>query len=161
MSDRIEAKVTHRFGTSPESVFDTFIDPELVHRWQAAWLRHAGETSTLTATRIDPWVGGRFLFADERDGREVSNWGTFLALDRPTKISFSWIAHKSEEDDPDIVCMIIEPEPDGPGSVVTLYNTMDAQWEDWLPRTEKAWMAMLYGLEDVIEQRDIKPMLNA
>lgn len=161
MSDRIEAKVTHRFRASPERVFDAFLDPALARRWQAAWLKRSGQVGRLTRSEIDPRVGGSFVFADERDGGEARHWGKFLALDRPTKIAFSWIVDESEADDPGEVTMIIEPEPDGPGSVVTLYNTMDAQWQDWLPQTEKAWLAMLHGIEDVIERRDSPATLNA
>lgn len=161
MSDRIEAKVTHRFRVSPERVFDVFVDPELARRWQVAWLKRSGLAGRATRSELDPRVGGNFILVDEREGGEARHWGTFLALDRPTKISFSWIVDESEEDDPSTVCMIIEPEPDGPGSVVTLYNTMDAQWEDWLPQTEKGWIALLAGIEDVIERRDILPTLDA
>lgn len=161
MSDRIEAKVTHRFRCSPERVFDAFLDPVLARRWQAAWLKRSGQVGQLTQSELDPRVGGAFLLVDERDGGEARHWGKFLALDRPTKIAFSWIGDESEEDDPSLVDLIIEPEPNGPGSIVTLYNTMDAQWEDWLPQTEKAWLAMLCGIEDVIERRDIASTLNA
>jgi len=157
MTDKIEAKVTHRFRASPERVFDAFVDPDLARRWQAAWLRRNGQSAALTRTEIDPQVGGRFMLADERNGEEARHWGKFIALERPTKIAFSWVVDESEEDDPSIVNLIIEPEPNGPGSVVTLYNTMDAQWEEWLPQTERGWMAMLGGIEDVIERRDVPP----
>jgi uncharacterized protein YndB with AHSA1/START domain len=161
MPDRIEAKVTHSFRASPERVFDAFVDPALARRWQVAWLRRSGQVGRLTRSELDPRVGGSFIFADEREGGEASHWGKFLALDRPKKIAFTWIVDESEVDDPGEVTLIIEPEPNGPGCVVTLYNGMDAQWEDWLPQTEKAWMAMLCGIEDVIERRDIPTTLNA
>jgi uncharacterized protein YndB with AHSA1/START domain len=157
MSDKIEAKVTHRFRASPERVFDAFVDPERARHWQAAWLKRSGQAGRLTRSELDPRVGGHFVLADEREDGEARHWGTFLALDRPSRISFSWIVDESEEDDPSVVSMIIEPEPDGTGSIVTLYNTMDAQWEDWLPQTEKGWTALLCGIEDVIEWRDSRP----
>ena len=160
MSEKVEAKVTHRFRASPERVYDAFVDPALARRWQAAWLKRAGLNSSVTKSEFDPRVGGKFLFADERDGEEARNWGTFQVLERPSRIVFTWIGDESEEVDPSVVTMIIEPEPDGPGSVVTLYNTLDAQWKEWLPQTEKAWRAMLEGIEDVIERRDLST-LNA
>ena len=161
MSDRIEAKVTHRFRASPERVFDAFVDPALARRWQGAWLRRSGQIGTLTRSEIDPRVGGVFAFAEERDGGEAHHQGKFLVLERPKKIAFSWIVDESQAGEPGEVTMIIEPEPNGPGSVVTLYNTMDARWADWVPQTEKAWIAMLSGIEDVIERRDIAATLNA
>ena len=150
MPDKIEAKVTHRFAVSPERVYDTVLDPAQVPHWQAAWLRGGGMGGDVTASELDPTVGGAFLFSDKREDGEARHWGRFLDLHRPTKIAFTWIVDESEEDDPSEVCLIIEPEPDGEGSVVTLYHTMDAQWADALPQTEKGWRAMLEGIETVL-----------
>jgi len=155
MSEKIEAKVTHRFRASPERVFDVFLDPVLARRWQAAWLRRNGESGNMTEVALDPRVGGKLMLMDGRHGAGARHWGEFLSLDRPSKISFSWMADEAEADDPSVVSMIIEPEPDGPGSVVTLYNTLDAQWEGWLAETERGWISMLGGIEDVIERRDM------
>jgi uncharacterized protein YndB with AHSA1/START domain len=149
MSETIEAKVTHRFRASPERVFDAFVDPALMARWQLAWFRRSGAAEGTGRTEIEPRVGGRFLLAN---GRAIPHWGTFLALDRPTRIAFSW---ENEGQEPSLVSFIIEPEPNGPGCVVTLYNTLDAQLEDGVPDVEREWMAMLGGIEDVIERRDI------
>lgn len=150
MSDTVEAKVTHRFAASPERVYDTFLDPAQVPDWQSAWLRHGGMGGDVTASELDPSVGGTFLLADKREDGEARHWGWFLALDRPTRIAFTWITDESEEDDPSEVTLIIEPEPDGPGAVATLYHAMDAQWADYVPQTEKAWRAMLEGLDSVL-----------
>lgn len=158
MSDKIEATVTHRFRASPERVYDAFVDPALARRWQAAWLRRSGESGNLTEVQLEPRVGGRLMLADGQTGSRARHFGEFLALERPGKIAFSWMVHEDEAEDPAIVEMIIEPEPNGPGSVVTLYNTLDAQFEDWLAQTERGWMAMLGGIEDVIERRDIHTM---
>ena len=59
--------------------------------------------------------------------------------------------HRSEdEDDPSLVTIIIEPEPDGPGAVVTLYHEMDAQWADAIEQTERGWIAMLMGIDAML-----------
>lgn len=150
MPEKIEAKVTHRFPFPPERVFDAFTDPEMVREWQESWARLSGTRGEITACEIDPRVGGKFLFADRRDGEEARHWGTFLALERPTKVSFTWIVDPSEEEDPSVVTIIIEPEPDGAGSIVTLYNTMDAEWAEYVPQTEKAWRSMLMGIEETL-----------
>ena len=154
MPEKIEAKVTHRFRASPERVFDAFVDPDLFARWRAAWLKRAGHDPEEDQAQIDPRVGGRLTMENQTSQRKERHYGRFLALERPSRISFSWMEDEDEADDPAIVDMIIEPEPNGPGSVVTLYNELDAQWEDWLAQTERSWMAMLGGIEDVIERRD-------
>lgn len=147
---RIEAKVTHRFAASPERVYDAMLDLGKVRLWQQGWLQQAGIAGEISALELDLMVGGKFLFADRRAGGEARHWGEFLALERPRKISFTWIVDKSEEADPSVVTMIIEPEPDGPGSVVTLYNTMGAEWAEHLPQTEKGWQTMLWAIDGVL-----------
>jgi Uncharacterized conserved protein len=152
MTEKIEAKVTHRFPAAPERVYDAFLDPAMAWRWSRAWLRQAGRDGDVTACEIDPEVGGKFLFADRRGEAEARHRGTFLELERPTKIGFTWIVDSADQDDPAIVTLIVEPEPDGPGSIVTLYDTMDARRADEIAETEKGWIAMLQGLDEVLRQ---------
>jgi uncharacterized protein YndB with AHSA1/START domain len=150
MPDKIEAKVTHRFKASPSQVYDTYLDPERARLWQRAWLQQLGLKGELTHCRIDPVEGGSFLFADRREDGEAQHWGTFRALHRPSKIAFTWITDPSQEDDPSLVTIIIEPEPDGPGAVVTLYHEMDVLWADAIEQTERGWIAMLMGIDAML-----------
>lgn len=150
MPDTIEAKVTHRFKASPERVYDAFLDPVKVRLWQQAWGLQAGTAGEMTACEIDPVVGGKFLFADMREDGEARHWGTFQALDRPRKIAFTWFTDPSEEDELSLVTLIIEPAPDEPGAVVTLYHEMGGQWADWVPQTEKGWITMLEAIDAVL-----------
>jgi uncharacterized protein YndB with AHSA1/START domain len=157
MPERIEAKVTHHFAASPERVYDAMTDPEQVRRWQRAWLIQGGLPGVVTHCEIDPQVGGKFLYADMRDGDEARHWGTFLALERPIKIAHTWIVDESEEDDPSVVTIIIEPAPVGNGTTVTLYNEMDAQWADYRERTERGWMAMLTAVDGLPSAQGAHP----
>lgn len=150
MSETIEAKVTHRFNASPERVYDAFLDPVKVRLWQQAWGEQSGSGGEMTACDIDPVVGGKFLFADMREDGEARHWGTFKTLDRPTKIAFTWYTDPSEEDQVSLVTLIIEPEPDGPGAIVTLYHEMGAEWSEWVERTEKGWRHMLVAVDTVL-----------
>ena len=152
MTDKIEAKVTHRFAASPERVYQALVDPDLARRWNEAWLLHDGGTGALTRFEFDPQQYGRFHVAGHRNGEASDSWGTFLTLEKPTKLRYTWIVDPAEEADPSVVTIIVEPEPDGPGSVVTLYNAMGAEWAEWLPQTERGWQKMLAAVEQVLGQ---------
>lgn len=80
-----------------------------------------------------------------RDGTEARHWGTYLELDRPKKIVFTWIASKSEEGDPSRVTLTIEPE--AVGCVATIVHEMDAKWLDYVSRTESGWARILQEVD--------------
>jgi uncharacterized protein YndB with AHSA1/START domain len=69
-----------------------------------------------------------------RDGKEARHWGIYLELDRPRKIVFTWIVAESEEADPSVVTLTIQPEADG--CIATIVHEMDATWAEYVSRTE-------------------------
>src|SRR5262249_42852540 len=124
MSSRIEAKVSHNFRASAERVYAAWLDPKQVRVWMSAALRSFGLGGEITRVEIDARVGGRFLFSDMRDGTEARHWGTYLELERPRKIVFTWITDESEEADPSTVTLTIDAQPDG--CLATIVHEMDA-----------------------------------
>lgn len=100
-----------------------------------------GLSGDIGQIEIDPKVGGSFLFTDMRDGTAARHWGTYLELNRPRKIAFTWIVDPSEEPDPSRVTMTIEP--DGAGCVATIVHELDAKWADYIEQTENAWSCMM------------------
>jgi uncharacterized protein YndB with AHSA1/START domain len=153
MQHKLEAKVTHRFAAPPESVFGAFVEPEQVRRWQEAWLSQRCDNGKITAFSYDPQVQGRFAIETLEDGRTLQNWGTFLALDRPTRIRHTHITDIAEKNDPAVVTIIIEPEPEGPGSIVTLYDDLDQSQAGALPQTERGWRHMLEAIDAILAQK--------
>ena len=81
---------------------------------------------------VDARVGGKFFFSDMRDAGEAKHWGTYRVLDRPRKIAFTWIVDASQEDEPSIVTITIEP--DGTGSFVTIVH--ERIWASYVERVE-------------------------
>ncbi len=151
MTDTLELKVTHRFAASPERVYDAVLDPGRARLWQQAWLAQTGGAGTVITCEIDPVVGGRFQFASRGpDAVMARSWGRYLRLERPHLLEFTWIVDPAEEDNPSVVTLIIEPEPEGRGAVVTLYNPLGEGWEDYRERTERAWIAMLGAIDGVL-----------
>jgi uncharacterized protein YndB with AHSA1/START domain len=86
MSDQATTtvRVKHRFTTSPERVFDAWLDPEKARRFLCATA-----TGQMVRAETDPRVGGRFTFTDRRDGVDVIHTGEYLEIDRPRRLVFT------------------------------------------------------------------------
>jgi uncharacterized protein YndB with AHSA1/START domain len=132
---------------SPEQVYDAWLDPEKVRAWMAAALQSFGLPGDIRRVEIDPRVGGKFCFSDRRDATEAVHWGTYLELDRPRRMVFTWIVSPDEESDPSRVTLTIEP--DGDGCVATIVHEMDAQWAEYVSRTSDGWNRMLRAIQSL------------
>src|SRR5579864_3679560 len=100
MGPKIEARVTHHFKVAAERDYDAWLNPDSVRVWMSAALKTFGLSGEIRRVEIDPRVGGKFLFSDMRDGTEQRHWGTYLELERPRKIVFTWTVDESGEADP-------------------------------------------------------------
>jgi uncharacterized protein YndB with AHSA1/START domain len=112
----------------------------------AAALKSFGLSGDIRRVEIDARVGGRFTFSDMREGGEALHWGTYLELDRPRKLVFTWFtSEEDEEASSSLVTLTLAP--DGEGCVATLVHRMDAAWTEWVPRVEAGWGRMLSAIE--------------
>ena len=145
MTQRIQAKATHRFTMAPAQVFDAWLDPDKVRIWMSSSLKEAGLPGDIQQIQIEPHVGGKFFFSDLRNGSEARHWGKYLELERPHRIVFTWIVDASQESDPSKVTLTIAP--DGDGCIATIIHEMDAAWIDYVSRTEQGWTRMLNAIE--------------
>ncbi|MBC8087521.1 MAG: SRPBCC domain-containing protein, partial [Phycisphaerae bacterium] len=82
---RKNIQVTHRFTASSERVFDSWLHVETAKQFL-----FATETGTMVRAEIDPRVGGTFTFVDRRDGEDVLHTGSYLEIDRPTRLKFTF-----------------------------------------------------------------------
>src|SRR5262249_502534 len=114
--------------------------------WMAASLQSFGLPGDIKRFEIDARVGGKFFFSDMRGGMEAKHWGTYLELDRPRKIVFTWIVDASEEANPSKLTLTIDPEPDG--CVATVVHGMDPKWAEYVSRTEEGWGRMLRHIDE-------------
>ena len=71
MTQRIQAKATHRFTMAPAQVFDAWLDPDKVQIWMSSSLKEAGLPGDIQQILIEPHVGGKFFFSDLRNGSEA------------------------------------------------------------------------------------------
>ena len=148
MSKKIEAKVTHRFKASAERVYDAWLDPEKTRRWMKSALIELGLEGDMKRVEIDARVGGSFFFSDMRDGVEAKHWGTYLELNRPRKIVFTWITPEKEEDDLSKVTLTLRPDNDG--CVVTIVHELHEKWADYKARVENGWTQMLKAVGELL-----------
>jgi uncharacterized protein YndB with AHSA1/START domain len=92
-SDKTVAEISRRFAAAPEEVFAAFADPHLVSRW----LTPSPEI-TLSVLQFDFRVGGTYRFAYHVPGRpSMTVRGTYRAIERPSRIAFSWIIDPPDE----------------------------------------------------------------
>ena len=149
MGSKIEARVTHQFQASAEQVYDSWLDPVKIRFWMSAALKSNGLAGDIQRVEVDARVGSRFYFSDLRNGTEARHWGTYLTLDRPRKIVFTWIVNEADESDPSKVTLTIEPN--GTGCLATIVHEMDQKWADYIDRVEGGWGRMLRAFDQLCE----------
>lgn len=140
------AKVTHRFSASPERVYDAWLDPAMLRAWMSAALKQMGKTGEMKRVEVDARVGGKYFFSDLRETGEAKHWGTYRVLDRPRKIEFTWIVDASQENEPSIVTITIEP--DGTGSFVTIVHAKI--FASYVEPVETGWSNMLRAIDAML-----------
>lgn len=146
----IQVEVTHHFKASPESVMDAWLDPDKVRTWFSGALRRMGLTGEIVRIELDPRVGGKFLFSDLRGGVEAPHWGTYLELERPKKMAFTWNTDESDESDPIRIDLTFEPE--GEGCLARLVTEMDSKWTSHIPLTTGGWSRMLEATDALLDE---------
>ncbi|MGH9024614.1 MAG: SRPBCC family protein [Acidimicrobiia bacterium] len=92
----------------PEVVFEYFIDPDLLTRWQAV------------EADVDPRPGGHMRL--NITGRDVAS-GEFVAVEPPGRIAFTWGWEGNEGVPPGSSHVEITLEPDGDGTRVLVRHT--------------------------------------
>jgi uncharacterized protein YndB with AHSA1/START domain len=138
----IAARVSPRFATSAERVFDAWLDPEL-----AAKFLFATPTGTMVQAEIDPRVGGTFVFTDRRDGEDAGDIGEYLEIDRPRRLVFTLSVDKYS---PYVDRIIVDIAPLESGCELTLTHEMNPDMAAFAVRTEAGWTGILARLAETL-----------
>lgn len=77
-------RVTAKLETSPERVFDAWLDPGIAGKWL-----FATASRPMTRVTIDARVGGAFLFVDRNDGEHIEHSGVYIEIVRPRRLVFT------------------------------------------------------------------------
>lgn len=134
--------VTHRYATSPETVFDAFLDVTIARRFL-----FATATGEMIEAEIDPRVGGHFTFTERRpDMGDVKHVGEYVEIERPKRLAFTFGVPQF---DPRMTMVTLDLVADGDGCVLTLTN--EGVPADWAERNHEGWSKILAGLEPAFD----------
>jgi uncharacterized protein YndB with AHSA1/START domain len=128
-------RVAHRFAAKPERVFDAWLDPKTAGKWL-----FATPTGVMTRVEIDGRVGGKFTIV-RRDGEEVEHVGRYLAIDRPSRLVFTFGVPKFSAE---MTRVTVEITPSGDGCELTLIH--DDVLSEWAERSAEGWSMILDNL---------------
>jgi uncharacterized protein YndB with AHSA1/START domain len=128
-------RVTQRFAATAERVYDAFLAPD-----KAAKFLFATPTGRIVRCDIDPRVGGAFSIVDRRGGEDVAHDGTYVELERPRRIVFTFVV-KKYSNEPSTVTIDIRPLPHG--CELTLTHDIPAAFAAFEDRTRSGWTAIL------------------
>lgn len=141
MTGTVEATTVHVFRASAERVFDAWLDPDKVRVWSAQPIPGRPPID-IRRVEIDARVGGKFTFSDMREDGEAVHWGTYLEIDRPRKLVFTWFTSAEDEaENSSVVTLTIEPLAEG--CRATIVHSMDRRWIDYVKQTAHGWASML------------------
>lgn len=139
---RVFVSVEKTFDEPAETVFDAWLDVDQLGRWMFGPTVREEEIVSLTN---DPRPGGRFSYRVRRAGTEIDHIGTYLEIERPRRLVFTWGAG-IEPGDESIVTIRIEPS--GGGCTLYLQHDMDIKWSEYAQRTEEGWTMMIGLLQE-------------
>ncbi len=80
-------------NASIEKVFDAWLDPKTLSRF----MRGMPEMPE-SEVEIDPREGGRFTFVMRLGDKKIPHTGTYLEINRPDRLVFTWVSDYSVAD---------------------------------------------------------------
>jgi uncharacterized protein YndB with AHSA1/START domain len=134
--------VRHTFESSPARVFDAWLDPVIASQWL-----FATEGGQNVRCGIEPHVGGAFVITDRRNGEDVEHRGTYLEVDRPRRIVFTFSVPRYSSVQTTVRLDLADAEA---GCELTLVH--EGVLPEWASQTEQGWRDLLARLDVVLGQ---------
>jgi uncharacterized protein YndB with AHSA1/START domain len=131
--------IKHRFAASAERLYDAWIDPEKMRRFL-----YTTATGEIVRCDVDARVGGKYTIVDRRNGEDVLHEGTYLELERPSRIVFTLRVPKYAPNENRVT---IEIEPLTSGCELTLRTQTADEWADDFQR---GWAMILDVLDEAL-----------
>ncbi len=134
--------VTRRINQPAAKIFEAWLDPKMMAQYMVP-----NEDFTVPQAEIDAKVGGRFSFIVKKD-KDNPHAGTYLAIDRYTKIEFTWESPFSA--DGSIVTILFTPTDGGATEVeLTHVKFLSEQSRDG---HQNVWGIILETLDRLVSE---------
>ena len=121
-----------------ERVFAAWLDPVSLARWMGT-----GEGADVSA--LDPTVGGKFRIVMRHRGNDVEHWGEYLAIERPSLLSFTWLSANTDHR-PTVVTVELLDRGDSTELILTHRQLPPSQVEGH----RKGWTQIVAALEQTL-----------
>lgn len=145
MANKPAAIAVQTFKAPPQRVYDAILAPDMVAKWMFGPLLRE---ETILHIKSDLRVGGEFSYKVRRGDAEIDHVGTFLELDPPRRIVFTWGVVGESADEPSHVIIDITPTADG--CSVRLMHEMDEKWAAYVDLARGSWEKMLGVLATLV-----------
>ncbi len=143
MEKRIPLQVKRRLRVIPDRVFGALTDPNRAKRFM-----FATDNGKMIQVEIEPKVGGKYCFVEQRDGVNVEHIGEIVRIERPRLLEFDLrVEQYSEHTDR----VRIEIESLGHWCELILTHQMHPDFADDVKIMEAGWNDILDKLEKTIE----------
>ena len=129
------ARVERVLPAAPEEVYGAWVEPDAL----ASFIAPAPGTAQV---EIDPRVGGRLRIVMTFPDRVTEIEGTYLALDRPHRISFSWRPLRAAFDS--VVTVTLEPHGEHETRMTITHSRLP---QEWLGSYEAGWGSIADALD--------------
>lgn len=148
-SSTTRVTVVKEYRFAPQTVFDAWLDPDMVAHW------FAPELGDMVRVDIDAQEGGMFHLDQRRDEGIAYHWGTYRSINRPSQLIFTWCAGDKTEADADDGSSIVSIDftASGDGCTAILTHELDAKWADYSEQVRWGWTTMLNGIGNGLTHR--------
>lgn len=143
MQDKIQLQVKRRVKVIPDRIFGALTDPK-----RAKNFMFATEKGKMVRVEIEPKVGGKYVFVDQRDEVDVVHNGVIVKIESPRLLEFDLTVEQYSEHTDRIR---IEIENLGLWSEVVISHQMHPDFADDRQIMEAGWKDILDRLARTVE----------